>query len=110
MTDLLQAITDTEDLTAWCAINATLIEDPDIEERVLDALGQPVPAHLAIGVPLLIHADGREPISLIQALLHHPALQMPRQPYPLAAWIPCGASVVEVILTEDEANRLGWFG
>lgn len=99
------AIRDGEELVAWAEPNAAALNDERVDAAVLRALGGPVPADLAIGVPLLRYANTDLPaVPLIQAVIgdikHSTDLcdrcETPRRPVVDFLLVPAGASVVSV--------------
>lgn len=125
----MAAIEDAERLARWIEPNAWALQDEAVEAAVLRALGEPVPADLAGDVPLLRFANGRAPMSLLDAVLDPP---IPRYvagrhfrcdvagtqaSQPNTIWIPCGRSVVQLtvrnftreLMQDDNRADLVWW-
>jgi hypothetical protein len=54
---ILSAVQDGHDLVAWAEPNTAVVADERTEAVLLTALGQPVAAEIAMGVPLLLFAN-----------------------------------------------------
>jgi len=127
--DTLEAtVRDARGLVPWAEPNADALAWEPLEQAVLRALAGPVPAHME-GVPLLRFADGREAITLVEAVMDPPVPRAGRawltcdiSPWlrddlahltgahqmrePNTLWVPCGASVVQVTMRNYAASRL----
>ncbi len=136
---IMAAIEDAERLVDWIAPNSWALQDPIVEAAVLRALGGPVPDHLlhrqdASGhvvltdLPLLRFADGREAMSLLDAVMYPPIPRYTGQTFvcdyfgdkasePNTIWIPCGSSVVQLTvrnfarehMQDDNRAHLVWW-
>ena len=67
---ILAAVQDGHDLVQWAEPNTAVFADERTETVCLAALGQPVPAEIAMGVPLLLFANTDiEPVPLVYGLV-----------------------------------------
>ena len=105
----MSAMEDAAALAPWAEPNEAALADDQTSMVVLRALGQPVPADLAVGVPLLLFADETHPpMPLLEAVLEDPLPRPESRSCDRCAnstrtitdrlWIPSGASVVVLAL------------
>lgn len=101
----MSAIEDAAALVPWAEPNADALSDPQTDEAVRRAFGEPVPHELAMDVPLLRFASPNvPPLPLLEAVLEDPLPRHDSQSCDRCGddkrsitdrlWIPCGASVV----------------
>lgn len=103
------AMRDGQELVPWTADNAVALQWEPLDEAVRRALASPVPSDLAMGIPLLMFANGREALPLVQAVMNPPIPSGGRRwltcdvygtgmREPNTLWVPCGSSVVQVTM------------
>ncbi len=104
MATIESAMRDGTDLVAWAEPNTVALNDERVEAAVLRGLSTPVPPELAMGVPLLLHADTAvPPVPLIEAVMddtRHAATSCDlcdnTERSVSRLLVPCGASAVAV--------------
>ncbi len=126
---LVAAVQDGQDLVPWAAPNVAALGWEPMDDAVQRALSGPVPTDLAMGIPLLRFASGRDAVPLLPAIINPPVPRASRawltcdiSPWlredlagfrkahrmrePRTLWVPSGASVVQVTMRNSVADRL----
>jgi len=61
-------IEDARRLVPWAEPNTVVFNEPRVEQKLLDALGGPIPPDLAVGAPLLRFCDA-DTVPLLDAMV-----------------------------------------